>query len=56
MLADELKESPIQVGTITIYGMIKEGTAFDPAVIADTYVQHYRAGVPEVEVAFKGGS
>ena len=54
MLADELSESPIQVGTVTIYGMIKEGTAFDPTVIAETYVQHYRAGVPEVEVAFRG--
>ncbi|MEL7247377.1 MAG: SDR family NAD(P)-dependent oxidoreductase [Bacteroidota bacterium] len=54
MLADELKASPIKVGTITIYGMIKDGTAFDPATIAETYVQHYRAGVPEVEVDFRG--
>lgn len=54
MLAEELKESPIKVGTITIFGTIKEGTAFDPHKIADAYYQHYQQGVPEVEVQFKG--
>ena len=54
MLAEELKESPIQVGTITIFGTIKEGTAFDPDKIADAYYQHYQQGVPEVEVQFRG--
>ena len=54
MLAEELKESPIQVGTITIFGTIKEGTAFDPHKIAAVYYQHYQQGVPEVEVQFKG--
>lgn len=54
MLADELQDSPIQVGTITIFGMIKEGTAFDPSTIAQTYLQHYRAGAPGVEVEFRG--
>ncbi|WP_367388310.1 SDR family NAD(P)-dependent oxidoreductase [Lewinella sp. LCG006] len=54
MLAEELKESPIQVGTITIFGTIKENTAFDPNKIAAVYYQHYQQGVPEVEVQFKG--
>lgn len=54
MLAEELKESPIKVGTITIFGTIKEGTAFDPHKIADAYYQHYQQGVSEVEVQFKG--
>ncbi len=54
MLAEELKESPIQVGTVTIFGAIKEGTAFDPHKIAEVYFQHYQQGVPEVEVQFKG--
>ena len=53
MLAEELQDSPIRVGTITIFGMIKAGTAFDPTTIADTYVEHWRAGVPEVEVEFR---
>lgn len=54
MLAEELKESPIQVGTITIFGTIKEGTAFDPEKIAEVYYQHYQQEVPEVEVQFRG--
>ena len=54
MLADELQASPIQVATVTIFGMIKEGTAFDPTAIAATYVDHYKAGVPAVEVEFRG--
>jgi short-subunit dehydrogenase len=54
MLAEELQESPIQVGTVTIFGTIKEGTAFDPHKVADAYYQHYQQGVPEVEVQFKG--
>ena len=54
MLAEELQDSPIQVGTITIFGMIKEGTAFDPGEIAKSYVQHYLTGSPGVEVEFRG--
>ena len=54
MLAEELKDSPIQVGTVTIFGTIKEGTAFDPHKIAEVYYQHYQQGVPEVEVQFRG--
>jgi short-subunit dehydrogenase len=54
MLSDELQNSPIRVGTITIFGAIKEGTAFDPARIAAAYVEHWRAGVPEVELEYRG--
>lgn len=54
MLADELKDSPIKVGTITILGSIKAGTAFDPKLIAASYLGHYQAGVPEVELSFRG--
>lgn len=54
MLAEELSDSPVQVGTITIFGTIKAGTAFDPNRIATAYHQHYAAGVPEVELQYKG--
>lgn len=54
MLAEELQESPIQVGTITIFGTIKEGTAFDPQRIAEVYYQQHQQGVPTVEIQFKG--
>ncbi|RMF01905.1 MAG: SDR family NAD(P)-dependent oxidoreductase [Bacteroidetes bacterium] len=54
MLADEMSESPLRVGTVTIFGMIKQGTDFDPAKIAAAYVQHWQNGVPEVELQYKG--
>lgn len=54
MLAEELEDSPIQVGTITIFGTIKEGTAFDPHKIAKVYYQHYQQEIPQVEVEYRG--
>jgi hypothetical protein len=42
------------VGTVTIFGTIKEGTAFDPHKIAEVYFKHYQQGAPGVEVDFRG--
>lgn len=55
MLAEELQDnhSPILVRTVTIYGTIKAGTAFDPQLVAQAYWQHYTSLSPEVELEFR---
>ena len=37
-LAQELKESGIHVGTVTICGTVEVGTHFDPDAIAQSYI------------------
>jgi short-subunit dehydrogenase len=57
-LAEELGPKGIRVGTVTILGMVKPGTAFDPDRIADTFWQLHidRANKLGVELQFTGQS
>ncbi len=41
-LAKELKADGIRVGTVTIYGMVRAGTHFDPKKIAEVFLALYR--------------
>lgn len=52
----DLKDSGIHAATVTICGPVKEGTAFDPARIAEAYwTLHAQApGAFEREIMFKG--
>lgn len=56
MMHDELKAKGVRVGVISIMGGVERGGPFDPAKIAQAYVDLYRA--PEAafsaEVAFTG--
>jgi short-subunit dehydrogenase len=55
-LAEELGPMSIRVGTVTILGMVKPGTAFDPDSIAGAFWRLHadRAGALGVEVQFTG--
>ncbi|MBC8078317.1 MAG: SDR family NAD(P)-dependent oxidoreductase [Chloroflexales bacterium] len=55
-LAHELEGTGIRVGTVTIYGAVAAGTAFDPERIAGYYWDlHTRAdGAGEVEISVRG--
>jgi hypothetical protein len=45
----------VRVGTVTIGGTVKKGTAFDPAAIADAFFGlHKQAAGEPVEVMFRG--
>jgi short-subunit dehydrogenase len=57
-LAEELGPKGIRVGTVTILGMVKPGTAFDPAAIADAFWQLHsdRGNTLGVEIQFTGQS
>ncbi len=47
----------VKVATITVNGFVKEGTAFDPNRIAQTYWKVHKLPLTEnwqVEVAFNG--
>jgi short-subunit dehydrogenase len=55
-LADELGPKGVRVATVTIMGMIKSRTAFDPDKIADVFyaLHEDRSGSMGVEFEFKG--
>ena len=55
-LAQELGDTGIHAATVTICGMIKEGTAFDPQKLAEHFWQLHAQprGSFEVERVFKG--
>ena len=54
-LAAELAPKGVRVGTVTIGGSVKKGTAFDPASIAEAFFDLHKPGVGEpVEVMFRG--
>ena len=52
-LAQELKDSGIRVGTVTICGSVKPGTHFDPDAIAQSYLALHTSETPETEVIYK---
>jgi short-subunit dehydrogenase len=54
-LAQELQESGIHVGTVTICGTVKPGTHFDPDAIAQSYLalHHQLPEAFETEVIYK---
>jgi short-subunit dehydrogenase len=54
MLAEQLEDSPIKVGTVTIHGSIRPNTAFEPERIAAAYYQFYKDGIPTVELSYRG--
>jgi len=54
-LAKELKPEGIHVATVTICGMVKAGTHFDPAKIAERFIELHQqpAGSFEAEVLYR---
>lgn len=56
VLAKELAPEGIHVATVTIEGMVKRGTAFDPTAIAELFVRLHQqpVGSFDAEVAFTG--
>ncbi|MBE9140710.1 SDR family NAD(P)-dependent oxidoreductase [Nodosilinea sp. LEGE 07088] len=54
-LAQELQESGIHVGTVTICGTVQSGTHFDPDAIAQSYLalHHQLPAAFETEVIYK---
>ena len=52
-LAQELRDTPLRVSTVTVAGMVKPGTFFDPDRIADHYWQlHAGPAAPPAESVF----
>lgn len=41
-LAHEMRGTAIHAGTVTICGMVKPGTHFDPNLIAETFVEFHK--------------
>jgi hypothetical protein len=55
MLSADLGPDGIRVATLTIAGQIAEGTAFDPAIIAERYWQVVQTDDPwRAEFRFTG--
>jgi short-subunit dehydrogenase len=53
-LAQELKDTGIRVGTVTICGTVQPGTHFDPDTIAQSYLALHKASdSTETEVIYK---
>ena len=54
-LAQELANTGIRVGTVTICGIVKPGTHFDPDTIAQSYLALHKQtpGTPAVEIVYK---
>ena len=51
-LVQEAKDTSIRIYTITINGMIQKGTKFDPALLADKFVDIYKNGLRNNEHEF----
>ena len=54
MLAEELQNRPVRVGTVTIMGAIQEGTPFSPERIGKAYVEFVKEKDAGVELQFTG--
>lgn len=54
MLAEDLQDSPVQVGTVTVMGAIRPDTAFSPDKIANAFFDHYKNGAEGIELTYKG--
>lgn len=54
-LAEELAGTGVRVGTVTVHGPVKRGTAFDPDNIAAALVRLHRGTNEGVEIHFAGG-
>jgi short-subunit dehydrogenase len=56
LLAQELKQTGIRVGTLTVMGTVQPGSAFDPDAIGRAYLDLYRKPTDEfpVEVQYRG--
>lgn len=54
-LAQELAETAIHVGTVTIFGTVAPGTPFDPSLIAEKYwaIHTGAPGTSDVEVNYR---
>jgi short-subunit dehydrogenase len=53
-LAEELEPKGVRVGTVTICGLVKKGTKFSPAAIAEAFFGLHEQGVGEpVELVFR---
>jgi NAD(P)-dependent dehydrogenase (short-subunit alcohol dehydrogenase family) len=55
-LSDDLRSSGIRVGTLTIMGVVAQGTPFDPSAIGRAFVAYYKRPDTDFppEVPFKG--
>ena len=51
-LAEDLRDTGIRVGTVTVHGIVAPGTAFDPDNIAAAFMRlhHGRAAGPEIHI------
>ena len=51
-LAEDLRDTGIRVGTVTVHGRVAPGTAFDPDDIAAAFMRlhHGRAVGPEIHI------
>lgn len=54
MLAEQLENTTVNMGTVTIHGGIRPQTAFAPERIAEAYHQFYKKGAAGVELTYKG--
>jgi short-subunit dehydrogenase len=56
-LAQEVGERGVHVATVTVHGMVREGTPFDPDTIAAVYAQLHAEprGAWRTEVDYRGG-
>jgi NAD(P)-dependent dehydrogenase (short-subunit alcohol dehydrogenase family) len=56
LLARELEGSGIRVGTLTVMGLVKSGSAFDPNAVGRAFLELYREPADEfpVEVLYRG--
>jgi short-subunit dehydrogenase len=55
-LAEDLTGTGVQVGTVTVYGPVERGTAFDPDDIAAALVRLHRGTNEGVEIHFTHGT
>ena len=54
LLAQELKPEGVRVATVIIAGIVAPGTPFDPALIAQTYIEIFENVESPIETVFKG--
>ncbi|MEL7221700.1 MAG: SDR family NAD(P)-dependent oxidoreductase [Bacteroidota bacterium] len=54
MLSEQLENTSIKVGTVTIHGSIRPNTAFAPERIAEAYHQFYKNATKGIELTYKG--
>jgi NAD(P)-dependent dehydrogenase (short-subunit alcohol dehydrogenase family) len=55
MLAQELKQTKVKVGTLTILGHVQPGSAFDPDQIGKRFLAMHQSDSLEPETTFAGG-